>query len=604
MIVCPFFNGALCDRALGFRIVYFRAPTGGLIPSIATLAVWAMAIFIGVVAISENAAAEQSPETITWKAYGKGGAVAAGGADAVAAGISILEQGGNAADSAAATILALAVTDYGMFAIGGEVPILVYDVRTQNVKSISGIGGAPRNPEAIRWFYENGIPFRGSMKAAPVPSAVDAVMTLLRVYGTVSFETAVTPTLHLLDAGTEDWHPRLAVTLRKLVEAEKTTDGTREVKLTAARDRFYRGDVADELEQWYVSTGAWLRKSDLEQHETLIEDPVSTDYRGYTVFKCGPWTQGPVLCQNLELLEGFDLKSLGHSSAETIHVITEAMKLGYADRDEFYGDPRFTRVPMKELLSEGYTQRRRSLIDLTKASMERRPGDPLADTTNSDGSSKQDGAGDNDQPGQQNRKIPKQDTTTCVVADRWGNVIAATPSCNMLTNTPGISGVNTGNRVRSLNTTPTHPNRVEPGKRPRITLTPTLVTKDGKPVIAISVAGGDLQDQTTLNVLVNHIDFGMTPAESVTALRFSTSHMQDSFDPNPDRTAAMMELGGLTVDESLSEATLDELVQRGHQIRTTRGPVGHPVMLLIDPASGLIQAAGDPEAKRHAAAIP
>ncbi|MFN8706914.1 MAG: gamma-glutamyltransferase, partial [Planctomyces sp.] len=341
------FRGALCERAPGFRTFCFRAVAGGLMPSIATLAVCAMSIFIEAAALSENAAAsDQSSETISWKADGKGGAVAAGGADAVAAGMSILEQGGNAADSAAATILALAVTDYGMFAIGGEVPILVYDVRTQSVKSISGIGGAPRNPEAIRWFYENGIPFRGSMKAAPVPSAVDAVVTLLRVYGTVSFETAVTPTLRLLDAGNADWHPRLAVTLRKLIDAEKATTGTREVKLTAARDRFYRGDVADELEQWYVSTGAWLRKSDLEQHDTLIEDPVSTDYRGYTVFKCGPWTQGPVLCQNLELLEGFDLKSLGHSSAETIHVITEAMKLGYADRDEFYGDPRFTSVPM------------------------------------------------------------------------------------------------------------------------------------------------------------------------------------------------------------------------------------------------------------------
>ena len=144
---------------------------------------------------------------ITWQATGKGGAVAAGQAASVAAGISILEKGGNAADAAAATILALAVTDYGLFAIGGEVPILVFDAKTQRVKSISGIGAAPRNPEAIRWFYENGIPSKGSMKAAPTPSAVDAVITLLRVYGTISFTEAVAPTLKLLDEGTADWHP-------------------------------------------------------------------------------------------------------------------------------------------------------------------------------------------------------------------------------------------------------------------------------------------------------------------------------------------------------------------------------------------------------------
>jgi gamma-glutamyltranspeptidase/glutathione hydrolase len=202
-----------------------------------------------------------------------------------------------------------------------------------------------------------------------------------------------------------------------------------------------------------------------------------------------------VLCQNLRLLEGFPQKSMGHLSADYIHTITEAMKLGYADRDEYYTDPNFGEVPMNKLLSDDYTQLRRPLIDLHNASMDRRPGDPInmhalktiAVATN------------------ETNKIPKQDTTTCVVADRWGNVIAATPSCNMLTNTPGPSGVNTGNRVRSMNTSPDHPNRVMPGKRPRITLTPTLILKDGKPVMAISVAGGDVQDQTTLNVLLNAI---------------------------------------------------------------------------------------------------
>ena len=533
-------------------------------------------------------------QEISWHASGKNGAVAAGHADSVAAGISILESGGRASDAAAATILALAVTDYGSFAIGGEVPVLVYDAQSKQVKALSGIGGAPLDPAAIQWFYDNGIPATGSMKAAPVPAAVDLVVTLLKLYGTISFEQAVTPTLELLDNGDQDWHPRLAITLRKLVEAERSAQGTREEKLTAARDSFYKGAVADELEAWYVATGAFLRKRDLAAHVTRVEDPVTAEYHGYTVCKCGPWTQGPVLCQNLRLLEGFDLHSMGHLSADTIHVMTEAMKLGYADRDEYYADPRFSKVPMTELLSDDYTQVRRPLIDLRVASMDRRPGDPVGMHA-----LKPDSA-----PSNESVKIPKQDTTTCVVADRWGNVVAATPSCNMLTNTPAPNGVNTGNRVRSLNTAPNHPNRVEAGKRPRITLTPTLVLKDGLPVIAISVAGGDVQDQTTLNVLLNHIDFGMMPKDAVTAPRFHMNHHQDSFNPNPDRSAAFVGRGQLNVNAEISADVQQDLASRGHILGTTAGPIANPVMIFIEHTTGMIYAAGDPKANRHAAAVP
>ena len=531
-------------------------------------------------------------EESTWHASGKNGVVAAGHANSVAAGVGILEGGGNAADAAAATILALAVTDYGSFAIGGEVPVLVFDAKTRQVKSLSGVGGAPLDPAAIEWLYKNGIPSTGSMKAAPVPGAVDLVMTLLKMYGTISFEHAVAPTLALLDKGDQVWHPHLAVTLRKLVDAEVGATGTREQKLTAARDRFYTGDIADELEAWYIDTGAFIRKPDLAAQQTLVEDPVSITYRGYTIYKCGPWTQGPVLCQNLRLLEGYDLKAMQHLSADYIHVVTEAMKLGYADRDEYYADPRFAKVPMTVLLSDKYTTLRRSLIDLQHASMDRRPGDPLRMLA----------LRTNESANNETKKIPKQDTTTCVVADRWGNVIAATPSCNMLTNTPGPSGVNTGNRVRSMNTSPGHPNRVEPGKRPRITLTPTLVLKDNSPVLAVSVAGGDIQDQTTLNVVLNHIDFGMMPEQAVTAPRFQMNHHQDSFNPDPDRNAAFLGKGELKVNEEIPVAVRKALSDRGHLVDIAPSPIAHPVMISIDPKTGLMHAAGDPKARRHAAA--
>ncbi len=532
-------------------------------------------------------------EAIGWKASGKGGAVAAGRSGAVAAGIRLLREGGNAADAAVATLLALSVTDYGSFAIGGEIPMLIYQADKREVKVLSGVGRAPLDQEAIDWYYAHGIPSGGSMKAAPVPGAVDLCVTALRLYGTRSFEEAVAPTLALLDAGTRDWHANLAVTLRKLVEAEKNAAGTRDKKLAAVRDRFYKGDIADELEQWYISTGAFLRKRDLAAHKTLVEDPVAVNYRGYTVYKCGPWTQGPMLCQTLRLLEGFDLRGMGHLSADYIHVVTEALKLGFADRDEYYGDPLFADVPLKALLSDRYTAIRRPLIDRARASLKRRPGDPRGMQP-----LKSRAEADNPPP-----TIPVQDTTTCVVADRWGNVVAATPSCNLLSNRPGPSGVNQGNRIRSLNTTPGHPNRAEPGKRPRITLTPTLVTRDGKPVLAISVAGGDLQDQTTLNVLLDHVEFGMLPEKAVTAPRFSTAHQQNSFDPNPDREAAFVAAGSLRLNTGVAEEVRAELSKRGHKLTTTSRPIAHPVMISIDRRSGMIYAAGDPSAGRHAAAL-
>jgi len=548
------------------------------------------AVLLIVLGFTVNA---RGDDQITWKGSGVGGAVAAGEADSVAAGIRLLEKGGNAADAAAATLLALAVTDYGLFAIGGEVPLIIYDAGKKEVKVLSGLGAAPLDPKAIQWYYKNGIPANGSMKSAPVPGAVDLVVTALKLYGTVSFKQAVQPTLDLLDAEAEPWHADLAVTLRKLVAREAETAGSRREKLTAVRDRFYKGDIADDLEAWYIKSGAFLRKSDLENHRTRVEDPVSVTYRGYTIFKCGAWTQGPYLCQTLKLLEGFKLRKMGHLSASYIHTVVESLKLALADRDEYYGDPRFTRVPLTSLFSDEYTGLRRKLIDPENASILIRPGDPYGP-----GPLKVEA-----EPVESNSDIPVQDTTTCVVADRWGNVVAATPSANLVGNQPGPSGVTQGNRVRSLNTTPGHPNRVQPGKRPRITLTPTLVLKEGKPVLAISVAGGDLQDQTSLNMILNHVEFGMLPEQAVTAPRFNTFHHQDSFDPNPDRAATVTGPGRMRVNKAVSDDVLRELEKRGHKVSTTGGAIAYPVMIYIDHGNKMIHAAGDPKAGRHAAAI-
>ena len=533
-------------------------------------------------------------QEIGWKAVSKTGVVAAGGPKAVAAGIEILEAGGNAADAAAGTILALNVTDHGACSIGGEVPLLIFDAEKQEVKSLSGLGRAPRSQSAIDWYMENGIP-NGDIKMAPVPSVVDLCTTTVKQYGTMTFEEIVAPTLALLDAGEADWHSELAVTLRRMVESEQKTSGSREEKIQAASDRFYgrngaNTDIADALEGFYIDKGGFLRKSDLAAHVTLIEDPVTVDYQGYTVCKCGPWTQGPYLCQALRLLEGFDLKAMGQFSSDYVHVVTEALKLAMADRDAYYGDPEFVDVRLSELLSDTYTEIRRPLIDMQKASHEARPGDvdnmkPLK----SDGVFRPGVGG----------------TTTCAVADRWGNVVAATPSANVYHagGMVGPTGVSYGNRLRSLNTTPGHPNCIQPGKRPRITLTPTLVLKDGAPILAISVAGGDLQDQATMNLLLDFVEFGMLPEAAVTAPRFATAHHEDSFDPNPNRAQTFGQAGSLTINDSVSESVRQELADRGHQLKTHGGAIAAPSMLHIDKNSGTYYAAGDPAAGRHAAGL-
>jgi gamma-glutamyltranspeptidase/glutathione hydrolase len=543
------------------------------------ITVWLVTIIAGGIVIAEE---------ITWHASGKGGAVAAGGKEAVAAGLSILKQGGNAADAAAATLLALSVTDFGYFAIGSEIPLIIYDARKKEVKVLCGLGGAPLDPKAMDWYYQNRIPGKGGMKAAPVPGALSLCAAVVKLYGTMSFEQVVSPTLALLDAGDKDWHPKLAKTFRKLVETERNTVGTREEKLQAARDRFYKGDITDALEAFYIKQGGFLRKKDLAAHITRIEDPVRVQYRGYTMYKCGPWTQGPYLCQTLRLLEGFDLQKMGHLSADYIHVLTEALKLGFADRDEYYGDPLLVDVPMEALLSDRYTNLRRPLIDMSRASTKVRPGDPIK--------MKAVKAPGHYQPG-------IRGTTTCVVADRWGNMVAATPSGNPPYSICPETGVAHGNRLRSLNTTPGHPNRIEPGKRPRITLTPTLVLKDDKPIIAISVAGGDLQDQTTLICLLNLIEFGIMPKDSVRAPRFSTGHHEGSFNPNPDRRKTLGRLGDLAVEDRISEGVVAELKKRGHKIKTFSGARSHPIMLYVDPETGMMYAAGDPRVGRHAAVL-
>jgi gamma-glutamyltranspeptidase/glutathione hydrolase len=520
-------------------------------------------------------------------AAGGHGVVVSGKPAATAAGVKILEQGGNAADAGAATLLALSVTYVGAFCVGGEIPILVYSADQKNVKLLEGQGEAPRDPKAIAWYMKHGIP-DGDVKAAAVPSTIDAVVTLLKLYGIKSFEEVVQPTLAILDAGGPtsyidtgsgqkietgvNWQADLAVTFRKLVDSEKAAKGTREQKLQAVSDRFYRGDIADALEAWYIEKGGFLRKTDLAAHKTPVVDPLKTTYRGYTVYKTGPLTQGPYLLQTLRLLEGFDLKKMGFDSADYIHTVIEAEKLALADRDEYYGDPNFAKVPMQQLLSDQYTAMRRKLIDPKKASLELRPGDPY------------------------NMKATKPPTitgpwqggtTVMCVTDKFGNVIAATPSG--LSSTAGVAGrtgIIHGARLSSLNTFAGTPNVIQPGKRPRITLSPTLLFHNNDPVMAISVAGGDMQDQGAIQVILNYVEFGMSPEEAFKAPRFSTEHFISSFGQDRAR------LGSLSVPKSLPEEVQADLRARGHVVTIGRESVGGVALIGIDPKTKQATAVG------------
>ncbi len=539
------------------------------------------------------------PDRGPWQAAGTQGAVAAGGRGAVAAGLEILKSGGNAADAAAATILALSVTDSRSFCFGGEVPILVYDARQHGVTVIAGQGAAPRLATRDEFVKRGGIPLKGILAAA-VPAALDACLTLLDRFGSMTFGQVVAPTRELLKhpPRPQAWHADLARTIATLVEAEaqahpagsSTTNGDRSRGLRLVADAFYRGPIARRIDAWSRANGGLIRYVDLATHTTRVEEPVAIAYRGLTVFKCGAWTQGPYLLEALQILKDIDLKTMGHNRPDAIHTIVETLKLTMADRDTYYADPLFADVPLAPLLSPEYAVLRRGLIDPTAASLERRPGDPHSVKALLDPAA---------DPARRHVAAPvaaAHDTTTCVVADRFGNVVAATPS-GWTGVVAGDTGVWLGSRLQSFNLWDDHPHVIEPGKRPRITLSPTLVLRDGRPVLAVSVAGGDNQDQMTLQLLVNHVDFGLDPARSVTAPRFMTDHFISSFGQKPPV------LGQLRINPEIGPETLDALKARGHKLKTSSGALSAaPCVISLDPNTGQLRAAGDPRAGRHAMA--
>jgi len=557
---------------------------------------------------------------------------------ASAAGMGILERGGNAFDAAVAAGFVLQVVEPHLNGPGGEVPMLLYGAERDDVVVVCGQGPAPAAAQPAR-FAELGldlIPGDGLL-AACVPGAFDAWMLLLRDFGTLGLADVMEPAIAYAERGyplvanirtavegieqllREEWTtsaecylpggelPRagelfrnraLAETYRRVVTESERAASTREGRIDAARDAFYRGWIAEAIADWLEdaevmdSSGrrhrGLLGGDDLARWEATLEAPVTLDYHGHTVCKTGPWGQGPVMLQQLALLAGFDLEAMG-PGPDYVHTVVECAKLAFADREAWYGDPAFTHVPLAALLSAGYADERRGLIGET-ASDSLRPGTvegveprmpPLAAAAAGAATS---------EPTRALSREDRGDTCHLDVADRHGNLVSATPSGGWLHGSPLVPGLGfcLGTRAQMFWLTEGLPNSLEPGKRPRTTLTPTLVLRDGAPYMALGTPGGDMQDQWSLAMLLGHLHFGLDLQAAIDAPMFHTNHLPSSFYPRELR------LREVEIEERAGEATLGELRRRGHDI-LVREPwsLGRVSAVAREP-TGILKAGANP----------
>ncbi|MEM2905699.1 MAG: gamma-glutamyltransferase family protein [Candidatus Bathyarchaeia archaeon] len=560
---------------------------------------------------------------------GTRGVVTSGHYLASAVGLKTMQGGGNAIDAGVAMGFALAVLEPHLNGIGGEVPILVWSAKTKRPVVISGQGVAPRKA-TVEWFRSSGIrliPGDGFLPAT-VPGAFDGWLTALRLYGSLSLGDVLEPAVELARRGfpmyrglresirmheerfLREWPTTAEVFLsggrppevgevfrqeawadtfeRVLDEERRASTRGREAALQAARDFFYKGMVANRIVAFSSGTAVFdasgkahrglLELPDLAGYHAKVEAPVSYEYGGVVVHKCGPWSQGPVFLQQLSLLKGFDLRALGHNSSSYVHVVVEAAKLAFADRERFYGDPEFAQVPLARLLSDTYAGERRRLIDLEKASLEQRPGSLSSQGSDERYTTPSAGA-------------PVGDTTHLDAVDAERNMVAATPSGGWIQSSPLIEGLGfpLGTRGQMFSLDPQHPNCLQPGKRPRTTLTPSLATRGGKPWMVFGTPGGDQQDQWTLQFFLNIVDFEMGLQEAIEAPTFHSTHFPSSFYPREAHP------GTLHVEARISASVREELKAKGHTV-VVDGEWSHGRVLAatIDEERGVLSAAASP----------
>jgi gamma-glutamyltranspeptidase/glutathione hydrolase len=530
---------------------------------------------------------------------------------ASAAGMAVLEQGGNAFDAAAAVGLVLQVVEPHMCGPAGEVPVIGFDARDGEVFVLNGQGPAP-GAATIESFGELGldlVPGNGLL-AACVPAAFGTWMLLLAAHGSLPLREAMRyaigyardgyPVVPGISAAvgsmagvfTEHWpssaevylpggvpapgsrfaNPALAGTYQRILDEAEAAGSGREAQIEAARRAFYDGFVAEAIGSYLAhaqvmdGTGdrhaGLLTAGDLATWRASTEAPASAGYAGLTVCKTGPWGQGPVFLQQLQLLAGLGLGEMAPGGVDHIHAVVECAKLAFADREAWYGDPDFAEVPLADLLSPQYAAQRRALVSQA-ASADLRPGSPggrqpmLPDfaTTPRQGAAAGAWAGEP-------TLAHSGDTCHVDAADRFGNLVAATPSGGWLHSSPVIPGLGfcLGTRAQMFTLTPGLPNSLAPGKRPRTTLSPGLALRGGEPYLAFGTPGGDQQDQWSLSFFLNHVQFGMNLQEAIDAPAFHTCHFPSSFWPRESFPASV------DVEERAGPEVIEGLRARGHQV--------------------------------------
>jgi gamma-glutamyltranspeptidase / glutathione hydrolase len=537
----------------------------------------------------------------------------------------ILQAGGNAFDAAVAGQAVLGLADPADNGVGSDAELLVYVARENKVYSINAEPKAPKLA-TIEWYQQNHgakIPSSDGLLSGGIPGVVDAWFFLLDRWGTMSFEQVLQPAIELAEQGfpiseaasydiattkkilkypttTRIYLPNghvprpgeifrntdLATTFKKLVEAERAASSRgRHAALRAARDRFYRGDIAQELARFSEANGGLFRYDDFAQYSAEVETPVHISYRGYEIYKNPSASQGPTELFALNLLKGYDLKKLGHNSPDFIHTSVEALKLAMADREKYLGDADFIKIPYDTLLSNKYAEKRRSLIDAQNASVKLRPGAVGGDTssvnTHTEGSADHTG-----------------DTSYIAVVDQERNFVSFEPSLHSAFGT-GVVMANTGIifncRGDYYSLVHGEANALAPGKRPRSTLQSTLVMKAGKPYMIMGSPGGDDQVMRTMQTLLNIVDFRMNIQEAIEAPRWTTRSFPASPFPHT------MYPGDLGLESRIPESTRQALAGRGHKVRLL-GPwtQGANAVIMLDWGTGVVSAAADPRVEAYA----
>ena len=555
---------------------------------------------------------------------------------AATAGAMIFHQGGNAIDAACAMIAATS-TMWDTLSWGGETQALIYNPHTGKVIGINGLGVAPSGatPE---YFHKLGMKFPPEFGplAAVTPGTPGGLMVMLAEYGTFSLGQVLAPSIQMADgypieaelvntiernkAKLSEWpdsrrvmlthpgtaheapypgelfrQPELAATLRKLVQAEKQAleaGKDRRSAIYAAYDRFYKGDIAEAFVSGVHEAGGLITLADLARWKVKIEEPVHTSYKGIEVYKLTTWVQGPVMLQALNILENFDLKSMGYDSARYIHTLYQAMNLAYADRDFYYGDPDFPPAsPIKGLLSKEYAKERAKLVRQDRNDPDIRPGDPYPFQGGKNPFTETLKAWHSRMPAATPTALAEFDrtfrlgTTSVEAADEEGWAVSVTPSGGWVPAViAGRTGIGLSQRMQSfvLDARENPFNVLAPGKRPRATLTPTLALRQGKPLLIFSVQGGDTQDQNLLQFFLNVVEFNMTVQEATEAANITSYQMRDSFGAHESFP------GRLTVNSSTPQNVRDELTRMGYRLDYQERSSGPINAILVDRDHGTL----------------